>query len=293
MLEFHNNQLTSPTKKAMLEVIDFAIREDIGEGDHTSLATIPAEAKGKAKLIVKDFGVLAGVELAEMIFQRIDPDLKLMIHLRDGEKVEPGQIAFEVEGSSRSILSSERLVLNFMQRMSGIATKTDRLAAIIRHLPAKLLDTRKTTPGVRLMEKWAVKIGGGNNHRFALYDMIMIKDNHVDYAGGIKQAIERTNTYLKEKKKDLKIEIEVRNMHELKEVLETGNVHRIMLDNFSPKHLKEALALIDRSKYETEASGKINEHNILEYAETGVDFISSGSVTHSYKSLDLSLKAEF
>ena len=294
MLSFDaNNQLTEATKKEILEVIDFAIREDIGEGDHTSLATVPADARGKAKLLVKDSGILAGVELAAMVFHRIDPNLKLTVFLKDGTKVEPGQIAFEVEGSSRSILSSERLVLNFMQRMSGIATKTNQLAAIIQHLPTQLLDTRKTTPGIRLMEKWAVKIGGGNNHRFALYDMIMIKDNHIDYSGGIKQAIERTNSYLNEKKKDLKIEIEVRNMHELKEVLEVGNVHRIMLDNFSPQQLKDALALIDRTKYETESSGKINEHNILEYAETGVDFISSGAVTHSYKSLDLSLKAEF
>ena len=294
MLTFNsNNQLTESTKKQIIEVIDFAIREDIGEGDHTSLATVPADAKGKARLLVKDFGILAGVELAQMIFHRIDPKLEVKVFLNDGEKVEPGQIAFEVTGSSRSILSAERLVLNFMQRMSGVATKTHQLASIIHHLPTQLLDTRKTTPGVRLMEKWAVKIGGGNNHRFALYDMIMIKDNHVDYAGGIKNAIERTNAYLKANNKDLKIEIEVRNMHELREVLEAGNVHRIMLDNFSPKHLKDALAITDRSKYETEASGKINEHNILEYAETGVDFISSGSVTHSYKSLDLSLKAEF
>jgi nicotinate-nucleotide pyrophosphorylase (carboxylating) len=293
MLAFHNNQITESTKKEILEVVDIAIREDIGAGDHTSLATVPADATGKAKLLVKDFGVLAGVELAQLIFHRIDPNLKLTVFLSDGEKVEPGQIAFEVAGSSRSILSAERLVLNFMQRMSGIATKTNQLAAIIHHLPTQLLDTRKTTPGIRLMEKWAVKIGGGNNHRFALYDMIMIKDNHVDYSGGIKQAIERTNAYLKEKGKHLKIEIEVRNMHELKEVLEVGNVDRIMLDNFSPKHLKDALALIDRNKYETEASGKITDHNILTYAETGVDFISSGAVTHSYKSLDLSLKAEF
>lgn len=293
MLEFQNNKITDSTKKEILEVIDFAIREDIGEGDHTSLATIPADANGKAKLLIKDTGILAGVELAQMIFDRIDPALKINIHFSDGELVEPGLVAFEVEGSSRSILSSERLVLNFMQRMSGIATKTNQLSSIIHHLPTQLLDTRKTTPCVRLMEKWAVKIGGGNNHRFALYDMIMIKDNHVDYAGGIKQAIERTNSYLKEKQRNLKIEIEVRNMRELNEVLEAGNVHRIMLDNFSPRHLRDALAIIDRSLYETEASGKINEHNILDYAETGVDFISSGSITHSYKSLDLSLKAEF
>jgi len=293
MLQFQNNKITESTKKDILEIIDFAIREDIGEGDHTSIATIPSNAKGKAKLLVKDSGILAGVELAEMIFHRIDPTMKMTVFIQDGSQVESGQVAFEVEGSSRSILSSERLVLNFMQRMSGIATKTFQLASIIKDYKTKLLDTRKTTPGIRIMEKWAVKIGGGNNHRFALYDMIMIKDNHVDYAGGIKQAIERTNVYLKEKGKDLKIEIEVRNFNELNQVLTVENVNRILLDNFSPVQLAEALTLIDRSRYETEASGKITEQNILEYAKTGVDFISSGSITHSYKSLDLSLKAEF
>lgn len=293
MLQFQNNKITESTKKDILEIIDFAISEDIGEGDHTSIATIPSNAKGKAKLLVKDSGILAGVELAEMIFHRIDPTMKMTVFIQDGSQVESGQVAFEVEGSSRSILSSERLVLNFMQRMSGIATKTFQLASIIKDYKTKLLDTRKTTPGIRIMEKWAVKIGGGNNHRFALYDMIMIKDNHVDYAGGIKQAIERTHAYLKEKGKELKIEIEVRNFNELNQVLAVGNVNRIMLDNFSPVQLTEALTLIDRSRYETEASGKITEQNILEYAKTGVDFISSGSITHSYKSLDLSLKAEF
>ncbi|MBK9190929.1 MAG: carboxylating nicotinate-nucleotide diphosphorylase [Crocinitomicaceae bacterium] len=293
MLEFQNNQLSDSTKKTILEIIDFSIREDIGEGDHTSLATIPADAKGKAKLLVKDTGILAGIELAHLIFHRIDPTLKITVFIQDGTQVNPGEIAFEVEGSSRSILSSERLVLNFMQRMSGIATKTFQLSSIIKEYKTKLLDTRKTTPGIRLMEKWAVKIGGGNNHRFALYDMVMIKDNHVDYAGGIKQAIDRTNRYLKEKNKDLKIEIEVRNLDELNQVIAVGKVNRIMLDNFSPFEISDALKLIDRSKFETEASGKITEENILDYAKTGVDFISSGSITHSYKSLDLSLKAEF
>ena len=293
MLIFENNHLTDATKKEILAIIDFAIKEDIGEGDHTSLATVPADARGMAKLIVKDHGILAGVELAGMIFHRIDPALKMNISINDGEKVEPGQIAFTIEGASGSILMAERLVLNFMQRMSGIATKTNQLVSIIAHLPTQLLDTRKTTPGIRLVEKWAVKIGGARNHRFALYDMIMIKDNHVDYAGGIKQAIERTNQYLKEKNKPLKIEIEVRNDAELDEVLATGNVHRIMLDNFTPEQTREALKKIDPSKYETEASGKISESNILQYAETGVGFISSGAITHSYKSLDLSLKAEF
>jgi nicotinate-nucleotide pyrophosphorylase (carboxylating) len=280
-------------KEEILKIVDNALNEDIGDGDHTSLATVPENAKGKAQLIVKEDGILAGVELAEIIFHRLDPSLTLEILIRDGEAVKKGQIVLHVEGSSRSILSAERLVLNFMQRMSGIATKTHELAKLIKHTHAQLLDTRKTTPGIRLMEKWAVKIGGGSNHRFALYDMIMIKDNHVDYAGGIPQAIERANSYLKEKGKQLKIEIETRNIDEVKQVIACGNVDRIMLDNFSPSQIVEALALIDQSVYETEASGGISEETIVAYAETGVDFISSGAITHSYKSLDLSLKAEF
>ena len=243
--------------------------------------------------MVKDEGIIAGVELAKIIFERIDSKLKVEVLIQDGTKVQPGQLVFRVSGSSRSILSAERLVLNFMQRMSGIATKTNQLASIISNYSTQLLDTRKTTPCIRLMEKWAVKIGGGNNHRFALYDMIMIKDNHVDYAGGIKQAVERTNDYVRQIKKSLKIEIEVRSFEELDQVLAVGNVQRIMLDNFKPNQIKEALVRIDRKLYETEASGKITEENILEYAQTGVDFISSGAITHSYKSLDLSLKAEF
>lgn len=280
-------------KEEILKIVDNALNEDIGDGDHTSLATVPENAKGKAQLIVKEDGILAGVELAEIIFHRLDPNLALEILIRDGEAVKKGQIVLHVTGSSRSILSAERLVLNFMQRMSGIATKTHELAKLIKHTHAQLLDTRKTTPGIRLMEKWAVKIGGGSNHRFALYDMIMIKDNHVDYAGGIPQAIERANSYLKEKGKQLKIEIETRNIDEVKQVIACGNVDRIMLDNFSPSQIVEALALIDQSIYETEASGGITEETIVAYAETGVDFISSGAITHSYKSLDLSLKAEF
>jgi nicotinate-nucleotide pyrophosphorylase (carboxylating) len=277
----------------LLQIIDNAFTEDIGEGDHTSLATVPKEATGKARLLVKDSGILAGVELAEIIFKRLDPDLKLEILIQDGAVVRPGDIAFYVSGSSRSILSAERLVLNFMQRMSGIATKTNELARIIADLPTQLLDTRKTTPGIRLLEKWAVLIGGGNNHRFALYDMVMIKDNHVDYAGGIEKAIQRTKAYLSENNKVLKIEIETRNLAEVKQVIAVGGVDRIMLDNFSPAEIKEALKIIDTSKYETEASGGINHETILAYAETGVDFISSGALTHSYQSLDLSLKAEF
>lgn len=280
-------------QEAILRIVDNALLEDIGDGDHTSLSTVPEKAQGKARLLVKDNGILAGVELAKIIFNRVDPNLKLEVLIEDGAYVEKGQIAFYVTGSSRSILSSERLVLNFMQRMSGIATKTNNLAKIIEHLPTQLLDTRKTTPGIRLMEKWAVKIGGGNNHRFALYDMIMIKDNHVDYAGGIRQAIEGTKTYLKEKGKDLKIEVETRNLDEVKQVLEVGGIDRIMLDNFTPDQIREALTIIDTDLYETEASGGIAEDTILAYAETGVDFISSGALTHSYQSLDLSLKAEF
>lgn len=278
---------------AILEIVDRALVEDIGDGDHTSLATVPENGKGKARLLVKDNGVLAGVDLAQMIFKRVDQELEVKVLLEDGAKIKKGDIAFYVSGPSRSILSSERLVLNFMQRMSGIATKTDELARIIAHLPTKLLDTRKTTPGIRLMEKWAVKIGGGHNHRFALYDMVMIKDNHIDYAGGIPQAIDRTHQYLQTRNKKLKVEIETRNLDEVKQVLKDGRVDRIMLDNFTPDQIREALALIDRNKYETEASGGINSESILSYAETGVDFISSGALTHSFKSLDLSLKAEF
>lgn len=278
--------------KIIYEIIDSAFQEDIGEGDHTSLATIPESAKGKAKLLVKDEGIIAGVELAEMIFNRLDPHLEIEVLIKDGTHVKKGDIVFYVLGSSRSIVSAERLVLNFMQRMSGIATKTFELSNIIQDTSCKLLDTRKTTPGIRYMEKWAVRIGGGMNHRYALYDMVMIKDNHVDYAGGIRQAIERTVEYLGINKKNLKIEIEVRNFEELNEVLEVGQVDRIMLDNFSPENLQKALAVID-GRFETEASGGIDENSILSYAKTGVDYISSGAITHSFKSLDMSLKAEY
>ena len=279
-------------QKTIFAIIDNAFHEDLGEGDHTSLATVPESALGKARLLVKDKGIIAGVELAKIVFTRLDPNLKINVLIDDGEPVKAGDIAFYVEGSSRSILSAERLVLNFMQRMSGIATKTFELSNLIKNTNASLLDTRKTTPGIRYIEKWAVRIGGGMNHRYALYDMVMIKDNHVDYAGGIKAAIERTNSYLKEKKKELKIEIEVRNFDELNEVLDIGQVDRIMLDNFSTENLKKALSIVN-GRYETEASGGIDETTILSYAETGVDYISSGAITHSFKSLDMSLKAEF
>lgn len=277
----------------MDELKDFlkrVLKEDIGDGDHTSLATIPETAKGKAHLLVKEDGVAAGVEVAVEIFKLFDKNLKVDVLIKDGAPIKKGDKILIVEGSSRSILSIERTVLNIMQRMSAIATKTRKLADTIKPTKAKLLDTRKTTPLLRFLEKEAVRIGGGYNHRFGLYDMIMIKDNHVDFAGGIPQAIDKAKAYLKKNKKDLKIEIEVRDLHELQEVLNHGGIDRIMLDNFTPANIEKALAKI-KGQYETEASGGINEDNILEYALTGVDFISVGALTHSIKSLDLSLKA--
>ncbi|MFA7273203.1 MAG: carboxylating nicotinate-nucleotide diphosphorylase [Crocinitomicaceae bacterium] len=274
------------------EIIENALREDIGSGDYSTLSCVPEDAKGTAQLIVKDEGILAGVELAQKIFHQFDPSLKMEVFIQDGTPVKFGDIAFTVEGSSRSILTTERLVLNFMQRMSGIATKTNSIVKIIEGTNCQLLDTRKTTPGIRYMEKWAVRIGGGGNHRFALYDMIMLKDNHVDYAGGIQQAIERANQYIKENDLDLKIEIEVRNEDELKQVLETGHVNRIMLDNFTPERIKAILPTIP-AQYETEASGGITLETIRGFAETGIQFISVGALTHSAKSLDMSLKAVY
>jgi nicotinate-nucleotide pyrophosphorylase (carboxylating) len=273
-------------------IIKLALKEDIGEGDHTSLSCVPASAIGRAKLIVKDTGILAGVELAKRIFNHYDPTLEMKIHLLDGAKVKPGDIAFEISGKSQSILATERVVLNFMQRMSGIATQTRSIVDLIEGTNTQLLDTRKTTPGIRALEKWAVTTGGGVNHRFGLYDMVMIKDNHIDYAGGITNAITRTVEYLKAKNLKLNIEIEVRDEKELDEVLAVGQVDRIMLDNFTPEEIKRVLPKIP-SHYETEASGGITIENIRSYAETGVDFISSGALTHSVRSLDMSLKAEF
>jgi len=274
------------------EIIKNALQEDIGDGDHSSLSCVPENAMGVAKLLVKDAGIIAGVELAMKIFKTFDPELEVNVFINDGEKVKFGDIAFEVKGKSRSILSTERLVLNFMQRMSGIATQTNKIVSLIEGTEAKLLDTRKTTPGIRYMEKWAVRIGGGYNHRFALYDMIMLKDNHVDYAGGVQLAIQRANDYLKESKRDLKIEIEVRNEKELKEAIEIGQVDRIMLDNFSPERIKAVINSIPDG-IEVEASGGITLETIRSYAETGVDFISVGALTHSFKSLDMSLKAMY
>jgi nicotinate-nucleotide pyrophosphorylase (carboxylating) len=267
-----------------------ALKEDVGDGDHTSLACIPQMAKGKAHLLVKDSGIIAGVELALKIFNTVDSKLKVNLFIKEGSKVKPGDIVLTVAGNSRSILLAERLVLNCMQRMSGIATYTNKLTQLCKGTRAKVIDTRKTTPTIRGLEKWAVLIGGGANHRIGLYDMILIKDNHIDYAGGISQAIEAANKYLKLTRKKLKIEIETRGIEEVKQVLAIGKVNRIMLDNFAISDIKKAVKLIG-GKYETEASGGITEHTIHNYAKCGVDYISVGSLTHSVKSLDLSLKA--
>lgn len=277
-------------KKIIDPFIKSAIAEDVGDGDHTSLATIPADTRGKAQLIVKENGILAGVELALEIFKQVDEELAVVVKITDGVAVEVGDIVLTVEGRTHSILLAERLVLNCMQRMSGIATTTRRIVDLLQPYGTKVLDTRKTTPGLRYLEKWAVRIGGGVNHRIGLYDMILIKDNHVDYAGGIANAIVAANDYLKKNNKKLAIEIEVRNMAELTEVLATGNVDRVMLDNFEIPMLKEAVALIN-GRFITEASGGITENNVVSYAACGVDYISMGALTHSVKSLDLSLKA--
>ena len=290
MNNFTGYQLSSPDFPLINSFIANALEEDVRDGDHTSLSTIPASAIDRAKLLVKDDGILAGVELAQLIFSKVDPELKVKTFISDGAQVKKGDVAFEVEGPARSILTAERLVLNCMQRMSGIATATFQLVKLLEGFHTKVIDTRKTTPGFRYFEKWAVRIGGGANHRFGLYDMILIKDNHVDYAGGISNAILAANKYVHEKKLNLAIEIEVRNFQELDEVLLTGKINRIMLDNFSPSDLKKAIEKIDK-RYETEASGGITISTIRPYAESGVDFISVGALTHSIKSLDLSLKA--
>lgn len=272
------------------DLIKLAFAEDIGEGDHTTLCCIPATEKGKSKLLIKEAGVLAGVEMAERIFQTFDPALNMEIFIRDGAEVKPGDIAFTVEGPVQSLLQTERLMLNIMQRMSGIATVTRKYVKQLEGLHTRVLDTRKTTPGLRMLEKEAVKIGGGVNHRIGLFDMILLKDNHVDFAGGIENAITKAQNYLKEKGKELKIEIEVRNMSELEEVMSIGGIDRIMLDNFTPEQTKAAVKRID-GKYETESSGGITFDTLRPYAETGVDFISVGALTHSVKGLDMSFKA--
>jgi nicotinate-nucleotide pyrophosphorylase (carboxylating) len=271
-------------------LIDLALREDIGDGDHTTLSTIPPDARGAARLLVKDQGVLAGVELAQAIAHRFDPDLHFKLFLQDGAAISKGDVAFTIMGSSRSILIVERLMLNFMQRMSGIATLTHRFVQAIEGTGCRILDTRKTTPGLRAIEKWAVRIGGGHNHRHGLYDMVMIKDNHVDMAGGIPQAIAAARAYQVQHGMDLPIEVETRSMSEVEQVLATGGVQRIMLDNFTPEQLRTAVQRI-AGRFETEASGGITLETVRAYAETGVDFVSVGALTHSVPSLDLSLKA--
>lgn len=271
-------------------IISNAVREDVGDGDHSSLACIPDTATGRAQLLVKDTGIIAGVEFARKVFRYIDRDLEMEVLIEDGSSVKFGDVVFVVKGSSQSILKAERLVLNGMQRMSAIATKTNYYVRLLEGTGTKILDTRKTTPGIRALEKWAVKIGGGENHRFALYDMIMLKDNHLDFAGGITKAIEKTHAYLSKHKKDLKIIVEARNLEEVKEILRSEGVYRILLDNFSLEDTRTAVRLIgDRCL--TESSGGINERTIVKYAECGVGFISSGALTHSVHNMDLSLKA--
>lgn len=269
-----------------------ALEEDVREGDHTSLACIPADASGHAILLVKDEGILAGLPVADAVFRLVDPNLQVEYLMQEGDKMQRGDIAFKVSGSAISILTAERLVLNCMQRMSGVASLTRKYVDAVAGTHAKVIDTRKTTPGIRLLEKYAVTVGGGANHRMGLYDMIMIKDNHVDFSGGIAKAVERVHQYLQEKNLDLKIEVETRNLEEVKQVLEVGGIHRIMLDNYTPELMREAIQLID-GQYETEASGGIKLDTIRSFAEAGVDFISVGALTHSAVSLDLSLKASF
>ena len=271
-------------------IISNAIREDVGAGDFSSLACIPASAKGKAKLLVKDEGVIAGVAFAKMIFEQVDSDLEIETFINDGAPVKRGDVVFHVSGSSQSILKAERLVLNSMQRMSAIATKTQSYVKLLEGTSTKILDTRKTTPGFRACEKWAVKIGGGENHRFALYDMIMLKDNHNDFAGGITAAITKTKAYLKENNLDLKIIVEARNLNEIEEIMTNEGVFRILIDNFNFEDTRKAVALIG-TKCLTESSGNINETTIRNYAECGVNYISSGALTHSVYNMDLSLKA--
>lgn len=271
-------------------IITNAIREDVGDGDHSSLACIPSNAQGTAKLLVKDEGIIAGVEFAKQVFGYVDKRMTVEVLIKDGSPVTYGDIVFYVEGASQSILKAERLVLNAMQRMSAIATKTKQFVDLLEGTKTKILDTRKTTPGIRALEKWAVKIGGGENHRFALYDMIMLKDNHIDFAGGITKAIEKTKTYLKTQNKDLKIIVEARNLAEIEEILQNKGVHRILIDNFNFEDTRRAVELIG-NQCQTESSGGINETTIRQYAECGVNYISSGALTHSVYNMDLSLKA--
>ncbi len=277
-------------KEKVLPFITAALDEDIREGDHSSLACIPKDTEGRAQLLIKEDGIIAGIHLAEWIFEIVDPKIKMLNRIQDGDQVRKGAIAFTVEGPSTSLLTAERLVLNCMQRMSAIATKTRDYMKLIEGTKTTILDTRKTTPGMRIIEKWAVRIGGGANHRFGLYDMIMLKDNHIDFAGGIPKAITKVKNYLKNKNLDLRIEVEARNISEVKEIVSLGGIHRIMLDNFTPSETKEAVQFINGT-FETESSGGITSDTIRAYAECGVDFISVGALTHSINNMDLSLKA--
>ena len=281
---------TSQFNKEIDLIIANAIREDVGAGDHSSLACIPYDAAGKAKLLVKEDGVISGVEFAKRVFNYVDPGLKIDVLIEDGSWVKPGDICFYVSGNSQSILKSERLILNAMQRMSAISTKTKKFVDTLEGTSTKILDTRKTTPGIRALEKWAVKIGGGKNHRFALYDMIMLKDNHIDFCGGITKAIAKTKQYLLENHLDLKIIVEARNLEEIKEILKSDNVYRILIDNFNYEDTRKAVSLIG-DKCFTESSGGITLETLKNYAECGVDYISSGAITHSVCNMDLSLKA--
>ena len=283
-------ELNMEVNELIDRLIELAFAEDIGDGDHSTLSCIPDTVMGKSKLLIKEEGILAGVEAAKSVFKKFDPDLHIEIFIKDGTAVKPGDIAFTVEGKVQSLLQTERLVLNIMQRMSGIATTTHKYVKLLEGTKTRVLDTRKTTPGMRMLEKQAVKIGGGENHRIGLFDMILLKDNHVDFAGGIENAVRRAQAYLKEKNKKLKIEVEVRNLDELRQALAVGGVDRIMLDNFSVENTREAVKIVD-GRVEIESSGGITEKTIRDYAECGVDFISVGALTHSVKSLDMSLKA--
>lgn len=272
------------------ELLDLAFAEDLGNGDHTTLSTIPSDAIGKSQLIIKEDGVLAGVDIARKVLAKVDPEIKMTVSINDGEKVKKGDIAFVAEGSVRSLLIAERTMLNIMQRMSGVATMTRIYQDELEGLHTRVLDTRKTTPGMRMLEKDAVRIGGGTNHRIGLFDMILIKDNHIDFAGGIEKAISRAQEYCKSNNKDLKIEVEVRSLEDIRKVLAHGGVDRIMFDNFTPELTREAVKLVN-GRFETESSGGITLQNLRQYGEAGVDFISVGALTHSVKGLDMSFKA--